>query len=136
MMRALNQCDDYNNNDENFNDYQDIDNDLDILEDFIETNSNFSNFSKNFCRFILHIFKDLTVLTQGKIINEIIKNPSLFYKLYVTKMYEIYSKNSFSYMHEKHIKLIDFNQNLQRNAKNQVSILSDDNKYILNFILP
>ena len=48
----------------------------------------------------------------------------------------IYSKDSFSYMHERHIKLIDFNQNLQRNAKNQVSILSDDNKYILNFILP
>ena len=120
----------------NFNNYQNIDNDLDILEDFIETNSYFSNFSKNFCRFILHIFKDLTVLTQGKIINEIVKNPSLFYKLYVTKMYEIYSKDSFSYMHERHIKLIDFNQNLQRNAKNQVSILSDDNKYILNFILP
>ena len=73
----------YNNtNTSNFNIYkknlinnkfnQDIDNDLDILEDFIETNSNFSNFSKNFCRFILHIFKDLTVLTQGKIINEIV----------------------------------------------------------------
>ena len=94
------------------------------------------NFSKNFCRFILKIlYPDLDVSTIGDLLSLVIDDVNLFYNLYVKQIYEIYLIQSLLCF-EKKIKVIDFNECLQRTPDNHVSFQSGDGSFILNFVIP
>lgn len=111
-------------------------NDINVLEDYVENNSKIDNFSKNFCRFILKIlYPDLDVSTIGDLLSLVIDDVNLFYNLYVKQIYEIYLIQSLLCF-EKKIKVIDFNECLQRTPDNHVSFQSGDGSFILNFVIP
>ena len=110
--------------------------DINVLEDFIENNSMIDNFSKNFCRlFIKMLYPDIDVYTLGNFISAIIDDINLFYSLYVNYMHEIYAIDSLVCF-EKKIKILHYNECIQRTLKNRVAFQSEDQKFILNFILP
>jgi hypothetical protein len=118
-------------NNENFDE-----NDINVLEDFIENNSNIDSFTKNFCRFFLKVlYPEIDINTLGNFISMILDDINQFYNLYVKRMYEIYSISSLVCFDRK-IKHIDITENMQRTPDNHVSILTQDKRFIVNFILP
>lgn len=110
------------------------------IEIFINRNKNLDSFTKNFCLFLIRIYKSF--YTKKSLINLIrlcIENPYIFYTTFVNKLFQIYYIDHIVYSFNKHIKLNDFSNDYQRSNRYftmHIDNGSEFNNKILNFCLP